>query len=86
MRMAPVEIDEELMKQIATDTGGKYFRATDNQKLKEIYAEIDKLEKTEIEQFEFYNVEEKYRDLVLLALILIAIEMLLRYTVLKTVA
>ncbi|WP_438968616.1 vWA domain-containing protein [Nonlabens sp.] len=86
MRMAPVEIDEELMKQIAADTGGRYFRATNNQKLKEIYAEIDKLEKTEIEQFEFYNIEEKYRDLVLLALIFIGIEMLLRYTVFKTAA
>jgi Ca-activated chloride channel family protein len=84
--MAPVEIDEELMKQIAADTGGKYFRATNNKKLKEIYAEIDKLEKTEIEQFEFYNIEEKYRDLILLALILIGIEMLLRYTIFKTAA
>ncbi|WP_298951895.1 VWA domain-containing protein [uncultured Nonlabens sp.] len=85
-KMAPVEIDEELMKQIAADTGGKYFRATNNKKLKEIYAEIDKLEKTEIEQFEFYNVEEKYRDLVLLALMLIGVEMLLRYTIFKTAA
>jgi Ca-activated chloride channel family protein len=74
------------MKQIAADTGGKYFRATNNKKLKEIYAEIDKLEKTEIEQFEFYNIEEKYRDLILLALILIGIEMLLRYTIFKTAA
>jgi Ca-activated chloride channel family protein len=85
-RMAPVEIDEELMKQIAADTGGKYFRATNNKKLKEIYAEIDKLEKTEIEQFEFYNIEEKFRDLILLALVLIGIEMLLRYTIFKTAA
>ncbi|WP_405370346.1 vWA domain-containing protein [Nonlabens sp. Asnod2-A12] len=85
-KMAPVEIDEELMKQIAADTGGKYFRADNNKKLKEIYAEIDKLEKTEIEQFEFYNVEEKYRDLVLLALMLIGVEMLLRYTIFKTAA
>jgi Ca-activated chloride channel family protein len=85
-RMAPVEIDEELMKQIAADTGGKYFRADNNKKLKEIYDEIDKLEKTEIEQFEFYNIEERYRDLVLLALIFIGLEMLLRYTIFKTAA
>jgi Ca-activated chloride channel family protein len=85
-QMMPVEIDEELMQQIADDTGGMYFRATNNKKLEEIYAEIDKLEKTEIEQFEFYNVEEKYRDLVLLALIFIAFEMLLRYTIFKTAA
>ena len=85
-RLMPVEIDEELMKQIAVDTGGEYFRATNNKKLEEIYAEIDKLEKTEIEQFEFFNVEEKYRDLVLLALILLGVEMLLKYTVFRTVA
>lgn len=85
-RLMPVEIDEELMKQIAADTGGQYFRATNNEKLEEIYAEIDKLEKTEIEQFEFFNVEEKYRDLVLLALILLGVEMLLKYTVFRTVA
>jgi Ca-activated chloride channel family protein len=85
-QMMPVEIDEELMQQIADDTGGMYFRATNNKKLEEIYAEIDKLEKTEIEQFEFYNVEEKYRDLVFLALIFLGCEMLLRYTIFKTVA
>lgn len=85
-KMAPVEIDEDLMKQIAADTGGKYFRANNNKKLKQIYSEIDKLEKTEIEQFEFYNIEEKYRDLVLLALMFIGIEMLLRYTIFKTAA
>jgi Ca-activated chloride channel family protein len=51
--MAPVEIDEGLMKQIAADTGGKYYRATNNTKLKEIYEEIDQLEKTEIEEFKF---------------------------------
>ncbi|MGB3591115.1 MAG: VWA domain-containing protein [Nonlabens sp.] len=85
-RMMPVEIDEDLMKQIAEDTGGQYFRATDNDKLEEIYGEIDKLEKTEIEQFEFYNVQEKFRDLVLLALGLIMLELLLRYTIFRTAA
>ncbi len=85
-RMMPVEIDEDLMQQIAEDTGGQYFRATDNEKLEAIYAEIDKLEKTEIEQFEFYNVQEKFRELVLLALGLILLEMLLRYTIFRTVA
>lgn len=86
MAMMPVEIDEELMKQIAADTGGKYFRATNNKKLAEIYGEIDKLEKTEIEEFKFINTEEKYRILVLFALGFIALEMLLRYTVFRTVA
>lgn len=85
-QMMPVEIDEALMQQIADDTNGKYFRATNNKKLEEIYSEIDKLEKTEIEQFEFFNVQEKYRDLVLLALLFIAFEMFLRYTIFRTVA
>ena len=66
-RRVKVEIDEELLKEIAEVTGGQYFRATDNKKLKEIYKEIDKLEKTDVEEFKFYNYEEKFRPLVLLA-------------------
>ena len=62
-----VEIDEDLLKDIAEVTGGKYFRATNNKKLEEIYDEINKLEKTEIEEFKFYNYEEKYRPLVIIA-------------------
>jgi Ca-activated chloride channel homolog len=84
--LTPVEIDEKLMKQIAADTGGKYFRATNKKKLEAIYEEIDKLEKTEIEEFKFYNIDEKYRELVLLALGLLLIEMTLKYTVFRTVA
>lgn len=79
-----VEIDEELLKEIAKATGGKYFRATNNKKLQQIYAEIDKLEKTDVEEFKFYNYEEKYRPLVLLAGLLIFIEFLLRYTVFRS--
>ena len=75
-----VEIDEELLKEIAEVTGGKYFRATDNRKLKAIYKEIDALEKTEVEEFKFYNYEEKFRPLVLLALGLLLFEFLLRFT------
>lgn len=75
-----VEIDETLLKEIAEVTGGKYFRATNNEKLKEIYNEINKLEKTKIEEFKFYNYEEKYRSLVLLAGLLLLIELLLRFT------
>jgi len=60
-RSSPVEIDEELLRYIANETEGKYFRATDNSKLKAIYNEINKLEKTEIEEFKYYNYEEKYR-------------------------
>ncbi len=79
-----VEIDEELLKEIANDTGGKYFRATNNEKLEEIYAEINKLEKTEIEEFKFYNYDEKYRPLVLIAGMLLLLELLLRFTVFRS--
>lgn len=75
-----VEIDEVLLKEIAEATGGKYFRATNNKKLEEIYDEINKLEKTEIEEFKFYNYEEKYRSLVLLAGLFLILELLLRFT------
>ncbi|WP_196886987.1 vWA domain-containing protein [Aureivirga sp. CE67] len=83
-RNAPVEIDETLLKYIAKETGGVYFRATNNSKLQAIYDEINKLEKTEIEEFKYYNYDEKYRFLVILAGILIFIEMLLRFTVYKS--
>ncbi|ALJ05715.1 aerotolerance regulator BatA [Pseudalgibacter alginicilyticus] len=79
-----VEIDEELLKEIADATGGKYFRATNNTKLAEIYDEINKLEKTEIEEFKFYNYEEKFRPLVLLAGLLLLLELLGRFTIFRS--
>ena len=79
----PVEIDEELLQQIADDTGGRYFRATDNEKLEAIYEEIDALEKTEIEEFRFYDYEEKFRPLVLLAGLLLLFEIVLRFTLFR---
>jgi len=81
---AQVEIDEELLKEIADATGGKYFRATNNKKLEEIYDEINKLEKTDIEEFKFYNYDEKYRSLVILAGLLLLLELLLRFTVFRS--
>jgi len=83
-RNSPVEIDEELLQYIAKETGGTYFRATDNLKLKAIYEEINKLEKTEIEEFKYYNYQERYRLLVLLAGLFILIEVLLRHTIFKS--
>lgn len=80
----PVEIDEALMKEIAEMTGGKYFRATDNESLEAIYEEIDTLEKTEIEEFRYYNYEEKFRPLILLAGFLLLIEVLLRFTIFRS--
>ena len=82
--LTKVEIDEVLLKEISQKTGGIYFRATNNQKLEEIYDEINKLEKTEIEEFKYYNYEEKYRSLILLALALIVSEWILRSTVFKS--
>lgn len=80
----PVEIDEALLKEIAQVTGGKYFRATNNKKLEEIYDEIDQLEKTEIEEFKFYNYDEKYRPFLLLAGVLLMLEVLLRFTLFRS--
>lgn len=74
-----VQIDEDLLKDIASTTGGKYFRATDNQKLKEIYNEIDKLEKSKIDVQEFKKKHEKYLPFALLAAGLFILEILLRY-------
>ena len=79
-----VEIDEELLTQISEMSGGKYFRATDNSKLKEIYDEIDKLEKTEIEEFKYYSVDEKFRVFLIPAIMLIVFELLMKFTILKS--
>lgn len=79
-----VEIDEELLKQIAETTGGQYFRATSTTKLGEIYEEINKLEKTDIEEFKYTNYDEKFRPLVLLALGLFGLEMVLRFTLFRS--
>ena len=79
-----VEIDEKLLTQISEMTGGKYFRATDNDRLKEIYSDIDELEKTEIEEFKYYSVDEKYRYFLLPAIILIAFEMIMKLTILRS--
>ena len=79
-----VEIDEALLKEIAQKTGGKYFRATNNEKLEAIYEEINKLEKTDIEEFKYYNYDEKYRPLLLLAGLLLLIELVLKNTIFRS--
>ena len=79
-----VEIDESLLKEIAKTTGGQYFRATSTTKLSEIYDEINKLEKTDIEEFKYTNYDEMYRPWALLALGLLLLDLLLRYTVFKS--
>ena len=82
--MTKVEIDEELLKTIAEKTGGLYFRATDNKKLEEIYEEINKLEKTEIQEIKYYNYDEKFRPLILLSLALLFIEWLMRNSLFRS--
>ncbi len=83
-QMMKVEMDEQLMRNIARKTGGKYFRATSNSKLAEIYGEINKLETTEIEELKFYDYDEKYRPFVWFALALILVEVGLRNTVYRS--
>jgi Ca-activated chloride channel family protein len=79
-----VEIDEKLLNTIANQTGGKYFRATSNQKLDEVYQEIDKLERSKIEVTEFRRLHEEFYPLVAWALALLLIEFLLRKTIFRT--
>jgi len=83
-RKQQVEIDEDLLKEIASETNGKYFRATNNTSLKEIYNEIDKLEKTKIEEFKYYNYQEKYRIFVFLGLFFLVLEFILKNTIFKS--
>ena len=79
-----VEIDEELLTQISEMTGGKYFRATNNSRLKEIYDDINKLEKTDIEEFKYFSVSEKYRYFLLPAILLIGFDLIIRLTILRS--
>ena len=83
--MTKVEIDEELLKNVANKTGGLYFRATDNKKLEEIYDEINKLEKTEVEEIKYSDSEEKYRLLIIAAIGLIFVELILKYMVFRSI-
>jgi Ca-activated chloride channel homolog len=79
-----VKIDEELLQKVASMTDGQYFRATSTQKLKQIYNEIDKLEKSKIDVTEFTQKHEEFLILALIALAMFVLEFLLRNTFLKT--
>jgi Ca-activated chloride channel family protein len=85
MGMAKVEIDEDLLKQISEMTGGKYFRATTARSLEKIYAEIDRLEKTEIDVTTVKRYSEEFYRFVLLGLIFLLVETLLRFTILRSI-
>lgn len=80
-----VDIDENTLKDIAATTGGQYFRATDNRSLKNIYAEIDQMEKTKISVQEYSKKQEEYKRWALLVLGLLLFELLLRNTVLRNI-
>ena len=79
----PVEIDEEILKEIAGKTGGMYFRATDNNKLIQVYNEIDKMEKSKIDVRQFTRKEEKYLIPAIIAFCFLAFESLVRVTIYK---
>ena len=83
-RMMKVEIDESLLRSIAKNTGGKYFRANSNQKLESIYNEINKLETTEIQELKFYDYDEKFRPFALFAGLLLLVEIGLRNTLFRS--
>lgn len=81
----PVVIDEATLQNISQSTGGKYFRATDNHVLQEVFNEIDALEKTQMDVRHFSHTEDNYMMWAWFALGLLCIELLLRYTVLRTI-
>ena len=82
-QMVPVEIDEETLEAIAEKTGGHYFRATNNNSLKAIYNDIDKMEKTKIKVTEHTSKNEEYLPYAIAAILLLLLEILLRNTILR---
>lgn len=80
----PVEIDENVLTQIAQLTNGTYYRATDNEKLREVYKEIDRLEKTKFQVTEYSKREDQYFWILALAGVFLLLEIALRYTIFKT--
>lgn len=83
--IAKVEIDEDLLREIADMTGGQYFRATDEASLENIYDSIDQLEKTEIEVTSFRRYSEMFHRFALFGLIFLLLELILRYSVLRAI-
>ncbi|MGF7139787.1 vWA domain-containing protein [Roseimarinus sediminis] len=85
IQQVPVKIDEEGLQSIADITGGKYFRATNNEKLQQIYEEIDALEKSKIEVKEFSKKQEEFQPFALAALILLVLGILLKISVFRNI-
>lgn len=82
---AKVEIDEKMLKEIAAQTGGEYFRATDKSSLESIYKQIDSMEKSKVEKFGVTHVYEEFLSFALAALALLLIEFVVKYIVLKRI-
>lgn len=82
-RMVPVEIDEEMLRSVAENTGGRYFRATNKEALREIYEEIGELEKTKVEERVYTDVTERYAAFLWPAFGLLLLELLLANTRLR---
>lgn len=80
-----VEIDEALLQQIAEMTGGRYYRAVDEQSLEQIYASIDQLEKTKIEVTSFKRYSEEYYHFAFWGIVFLLFEVILRYTILRAI-
>jgi Ca-activated chloride channel family protein len=83
-QMVPVQIDEEMLRAVADNTGGQYFRATDKEALREIYRQIGELETTEIEERIYTDYEERYPLFLWPAVLLLLLEVLLRTTRLRS--
>ena len=83
MQNEKVAIDEKLLKNIADETGGKYFRATDNKSLQNIYGEIDHLEKSKVEITTLHRFTEKFYPFIFAAMALLFLEIILRFTIFK---
>ncbi|MCX7861372.1 MAG: VWA domain-containing protein [Bacteroidales bacterium] len=83
LQMMKVEIDEPLLRKIADITGGKYFRATDNDKLRQIYNEIDQMEKTKLLVHEYHKRKEEFPLLLIIAAALLLFKTLCNYTLFK---
>jgi Ca-activated chloride channel family protein len=83
MQREKVSIDEKLLTQIANETGGKYFRATDNESLDSIYKGIDHLEKSKFEVTTFTHYTEKFLPFVLAAILFLVLEWILRFTLFR---
>jgi Ca-activated chloride channel family protein len=84
MQMQDVQIDEPLMKKISSETGGKYFRATNTTGLAKVYTEIDNLEKTKVEITSYKHFAEQFFPLAMFAMACLLLEVVLRYTAFRS--